>query len=65
MARLRLEFSVTLSWPLRLATLRADILPRTRCSRCNQPVGGMRVIWDPGANALEGSRTVDGPVREG
>lgn len=54
-----------IAWPMHLTTLRFDILPRTRCSRCNQPAGDMRVIWETDANALDGARTVDGPVRDG
>ncbi|ETX26479.1 hypothetical protein [Roseivivax isoporae] len=35
-------------------TLRSEILPRTRCTRCRQPATDMRIIWETSANALEG-----------
>ncbi|UMA66187.1 hypothetical protein LVO79_07010 [Roseivivax marinus] len=38
-------------------TLRADILPRTKCTVCGQRATEMRVIWEPEGDALEGSRT--------
>ncbi|MGR3495242.1 hypothetical protein [Citreimonas sp.] len=44
-------------WPMERTTLRSEILPRSRCARCRQPASDMRIIWNPAANALDGSRT--------
>lgn len=44
-------------WPMDRTTLRADILPRTKCSVCGQRAADMRVIWEPEGDALEGART--------
>ena len=36
-----------IAWPMERTTLRAKILPRTRCSRCGQQAADMRIIWEP------------------
>ncbi|ETX27339.1 hypothetical protein RISW2_14675 [Roseivivax isoporae LMG 25204] len=43
-----------------MATQRADLLPRTRCTRCCQPAVDMRINCETDANALDGAAVPPG-----